>query len=92
MSMPPFPFPFPYRRQHWPPGLFEKLRDCQRLLIGFKYAWAWPQGEPMDSVMSDVRAEVDRLREMGWQVSVTGSLTPRPEVVFRLDNFSEAAA
>jgi hypothetical protein len=90
MSMPSFPFP--HRRQHWPPGLLEKLRDYQRLLLGFEYAWAWPQGEPMDSVMTDVRAEVDRLRQLGWQVSVTGSLTPRPEVVFRLENISEAAA
>jgi hypothetical protein len=72
--------------------LLEKLRDCQRLLLGFEYAWAWPQGEPMDSVMTDVRAEVDRLRQLGWQVSVTGSLTPRPEVVFRLESISEAAA
>jgi hypothetical protein len=46
----------------------------------------------MDSVMTDVRAEVDRLRQLGWQVSVTGSLTPPPEVVFRLENLSEAVA
>jgi hypothetical protein len=88
MSMPSIPFP-----QHRPPGWwFEKRRDFQRLLLGFEYAWAWPMGEPIDTVMTSVRAEVDRLRHLGWQVSVTGSLAPRPEVVFRLEEISETAA